>query len=311
MSKITIIVPVYFNELNLQPLSERLFALGNNREHEFEFIFVNDGSEDNSQEILKSFAQKDKRVKIIKLSRNFGSFVAILAGLRNMTGDCVAVISADLQDPPELIPEMIKEWRAGNKVVLAARKKRKDPLLVKWTSAVFYRLIKRFALKDMPDGGFDFFLIDRKVAEIITSSEEKNTSLVGLILWLGFKRKVLYYTREEREHGKSMWTLGKRLKYFIDSFVGFSYFPIRLASILGFVISFLGFLYILLIFYMNFFLVTPPTGWSALMVVILFTSGIQLLIFGVLGEYIWRNFDQTRKRPIYVIEETFGVDDPK
>lgn len=310
MAKISIVVPVYFNEPSLPSLFDRLFALTKANSHEFEFIFVDDGSKDNSHAVLKSYAEKDKRVKVIKLSRNFGSFVATLAGIRNMTGDCVTVISADLQDPPEMILDMVKEWQLGYKIVLGVRESREDPFISKVMASLFYKLMKRFAMPDMPLGGFDFFLIDKKVAGMISQLKEKNTSLAGLILWMGFERKILYYARKKREHGRSMWTFSKRFKFFIDSFTGFSYFPLRLASFLGIFISLCGFLYVLLIFYMYFFLITPPPGWSAMMVIILFTSGIQLLMLGVIGEYLWRNFDETRKRPVYIIDETVGVDDP-
>jgi dolichol-phosphate mannosyltransferase len=221
------------------------------------------------------------------------------------------VISADLQDPPEKIPEMLREWLNGYRVVLAVRQAREDTFWVRQASALFYRLMRKFALKDMPPGGFDFFLVDRRVADIISGMEEKNTSLIGLVLWTGFNRKLLYYTRREREHGRSMWTLTKKLKYFIDSFTAFSYSPIRLVSILGGLISFLAFLYIVLIFLMYFMGISTPSGWSATMVVILLTAGIQLILLGVIGEYLWRNFDETRKRPVYIIDHAVGIEKPK
>jgi len=310
MPKISIVIPVYFNELNLPSLMERLLALSKNSEFEFEYIFVDDGSKDKSFPLLQEIASKDDRVKLIKLSRNFGSFVASLAGIRNATGDCLTVISADLQDPPELILEMAKEWQSNGKVILAVRKDRKDSIFVKLTSSFFYWFMKKFVLSDMPLGGFDFFLIDKKVAQIVSQMQEKNTSLIGLILWLGFDRRIIYYTREKRDQGKSMWTFRKRFNYFIDSVTAFSYLPLRLASILGIIISSGGFLYIGYIFTM-YSQMNPPPGWAALMVVVLFVSGIQLIILGVIGEYLWRNFEETRKRPTYVIDETMRIDEPK
>jgi dolichol-phosphate mannosyltransferase len=183
--------------------------------------------------------------------------------------------------------------------------------MVKLTAFLFYWLMKKFILSDMPSGGFDFFLIDKKVAQIVSRSQEKNTSLIGLILWLGFDRKIIYYTRQKREVGKSMWTFRKKFKYFIDSITAFSYWPLRLASIFGIVISLGGFFYIGWIFYMYCFMVVTPPGWSALMVIVLFVSGIQLIMLGVIGEYLWRNFDETKKRPVYVVDETQGIDDPR
>ena len=310
MSKVSIIVPVYFNELNLPGLMDRLLALSNDNTYEFEYIFIDDGSGDNSYAILQEFSVKDSRIKVIKLSRNFGSFVASLAGIRNATGDCLTVISADLQDPPELIIEMVKEWKSGYKVVLAVREGRKDSLIVELTSSFFYWVLKKFVMSNMPPGGFDFFLIDKKVAQIVSRCQEKNTSLSGLILWLGFDRKLIHYNRTKRDLGKSMWTFRKRFKYFVDSITAFSYLPLRVASILGVAISIFGFLYIGYIFYLYFFIMIPPPGWSTIMVAILFISGIQLIILGVIGEYLWRNFDETRKRPVYVVDEAIGIKDP-
>jgi len=310
MPKISIIVPVYFNALNLPPLIERLLALSENRDFEYEYIFVDDGSGDNSYPILQDFAAKDSRIKVIKLSRNFGSFVASLAGIRNATGDCLTIISADLQDPPELILEMAKEWKSGYKVVLAVRKGRQDSWIVELTSSLFYWVMKKFIMSNMPSGGFDFFLIDKKVAQIVSRCQEKNTSLPGLILWLGFDRKLIHYNRAKRDLGKSMWTFRKRFEYFVDSITAFSYLPLRLASVLGVVISFCGFLYIGYIFYLYFFIMIPPPGWSTIMVVVLFVSGIQLIMLGMIGEYLWRNFEETRKRPVYVVDEAIGIKDP-
>jgi dolichol-phosphate mannosyltransferase len=290
---------------------ERLLALSENKDFEYEYIFVDDGSGDNSYSVLQEFAAKDNRIKVIKLSRNFGSFVASLAGIRNATGDCLTVISADLQDPPELIHEMAQEWEAGCKVVLAVRKKREDSFLSKLLSSIFYRFMKRFVMSDMPIGGCDFFLIDKKVAQIVSHLQEKNTSLTGLVLWLGFERKIIHYNRVKRELGKSMWTFRKKFKYFIDSITAFSYLPLRLASVLGVAISVFGFIYIGYIFYLYFFVMIAPPGWSTLMVVVLFVSGVQLIMLGVIGEYLWRNFDETRKRPVYVVDETLGIDDPR
>ena len=310
MSKVSIIIPVYFNESNLPPLMDRLLALSSDNTYEFEYIFIDDGSGDNSYAILQEFAAKDSRIKVIKLSRNFGSFVASLAGIRNATGDCLTIISADLQDPPELILEMAKEWKSGYKVVLAVRKGRKDSVIVELTSSFFYWVMKKFVMSNMPPGGFDFFLIDKKVAQIVSRCQEKNTSLVGLILWLGFDHKLIHYNRSKRDLGKSMWTFRKRFEYFVDSITAFSYLPLRLASILGVAISFCGFLYIGYIFYLYFFIMIPPPGWSTIMVVVLFVSGIQLIILGMIGEYLWRNFDETRRRPVYVVDEAIGIEDP-
>ena len=307
IKKISVVIPVYFNELNLPPLRERLLSALEPEEFDFEIVLVDDGSQDGSYSILKEFSAKDPRFKVIKLSRNFGSFIACLAGLRNITGDCAVVISADLQDPPELIPKMVQQWREGHKIVLAVREEREDSLAVRAMSAIYYKLMRRFALRNMPVGGFDFFLVDKVAVDIIANIKEKNTSLPGLVLWIGFPKKILYYTRKERELGRSMWTFSKKIKYFIDSFTAFSYFPLRLASLAGTATAILGFFYGLLTVVLQLFFHKAPEGWSALMVVVLVLGGIQLLTLGVIGEYLWRNFDEPRNRPAYIIEETVGI----
>src|SRR3979490_1152680 len=196
---------------------ERLVALADrNVEYKFEFVFVDDGSSDNSFEVLKELLSKDERVRIVKLSRNFGSNPAIIAGLAAATGDAVAAIAADLQDSPELIHDMLAHWRDGAKVVLAVREGRKDPGLTSLLSSVFYRLFRRFAIASMPRGGLDFFLLDRQVCDLIRTMHETNTYVMGLILWLGFKPVEIPYRRGPRlaQYGRSMWSISRRIKYF-------------------------------------------------------------------------------------------------
>jgi dolichol-phosphate mannosyltransferase len=306
MKKISIVIPVYFNELNLPHLFPRLLNVADqNSNYQFEFVFVDDGSGDLSYPLLREFAEKDNRAVVIKLSRNFGSFRAILAGLEYSTADCAAIISADLQDPPELIPQMIEKWEDGNKVVMAVRERREDHVISQYFSRIYYSLMRRFALKSMPIGGFDFVLIDRKIINILTTIKEKNTSLMGLILWSGFQQSIIHYTRRKREHGKSMWTLSKKIKYFIDSFVAFSYAPIRLFQFLGIGLSFLGFIYAVFISIRRIIYGFPVPGLSALLIIILVVGGVQLIMLGILGEYLWRNVDETKKRPVFIVESVF------
>jgi dolichol-phosphate mannosyltransferase len=243
-------------------------------------------------------------VRVIKLSRNFGSNAALLAGLDHARGEVIAAIAADLQDPPELIDDMLVHWRQGRKVVLAARQSRGDPLLTRLLASTFYFLFRRFAISTMPRQGFDFFLIDRQVCNLIKTIQESNTYLMGMILWLGFEPAVVYYHRQQRPEcfGRSMWSFTKKLKYFIDAFVAFSYVPVRAASLLGISLSVLGLLYALALLILRLFVGTPVVGWLSLMAVLLLVSGVQLLMTGILGEYLWRNLDETRRRPRFVIE---------
>jgi dolichol-phosphate mannosyltransferase len=306
MTLISLVVPVYHNANSLPDLLAKFQTLAHqNPDNTFEFIFVDDGSKDNSLAVLYELALTDKRVRVVKLSRNFGSNPAIMAGMSQARGAAVAAIAADLQDPPELIHEMLAHWRQGHKVILAARQERDDPGLTSLMADAFYALFRRFAIKTMPHRGFDFFLIDRQVSDLINAIQENNTYLMGLILWLGFDPQVLYYRRKEREkrYGRSMWTFAKKLKYFVDSFVAFSYFPVRAASLLGMSVSLGGLLYAAFIIWRRITIGEEIQGWTSLMVVLLVVSGAQMLLMGILGEYLWRNLDETRKRPRYIIEK--------
>lgn len=307
MAFISIVVPVYHNAASLPELLGRFreLAVSNPGDH-FEFVFVDDGSRDHSFAVLQTLQQSDERVRIIKLSRNFGSNAALLAGLDQARGEVIAAIAADLQDPPELIHDMLAHWRQGRRVVLAARQSRGDPLPTRLLASAFYFLFRRFALPNMPRLGFDFFLIDRQVCDLIKGIRESNAYLMGMILWLGFEPAILYYHRQQREErfGKSMWSLTKKLKYFIDAFVAFSYVPVRAASLLGIGLSVLGLLYAFALLILRLVGGIPVVGWLSLMAVLLVVSGVQLLMTGILGEYLWRNLDETRRRPRFVIDRT-------
>ncbi len=272
-------------------------------------MFVDDGSGDNSFNVLMGVAQDDPRVRVVKLSRNFGSNPAILAGLTYARGDCAVVITADLQDPPELIPQLVDVWREGNQVVLGARRGRSDPFVSRLFAAGFNRLFRRFVFSDFPPDGFDFMLIDRRVIDILVRLNEKNSYIFGQVLWVGFKRQVIYYDRVKRKHGYSRWTITKKIKHFIDAFAAFSYLPLRAASTLGFLLAALGFLYALFIIGLRLFKDIQVAGWASLTVVVLITSGAQLVLIGVLGEYLWRALDETRRRPPFIVESVLNIDD--
>ncbi len=307
MQKISIVAPVYYNEGSL-PLLHQRFAqcAAKEPDYTFEFIFVDDGSGDRSFEVLAALREMDSRIKVVKLLRNFGATIAVMAGLAHTSGDAVAVISADLQDPPEIILEMLAHWKRGVPAVYAARSNRDDPASVKMPASVFNWAFGRFAFKTWPRDGFDCFLIDRKVVNVINQCEEKNTHLPGLLMWSGFPYQMVYYERQKREHGKSRWNLQRRLKYFADAFTAFSYFPVRLCSALGIIVAVLGLLYALVVLTLTLLGFINIEGWSSLMIVVLVTSGLQMLMLGVLGEYLWRNSDETRRRPLYIVDQVVG-----
>lgn len=303
MSKLSIIIPVYFNEMNLDDLYLDLHQKVLSKIKDYELIFVDDGSEDKSYEIIQNLKSKDKKIKSLKLSRNFGSHAAILAGLNDCTGDCAVMKTADLQEPSEILLEMYEKWEKGNNVVLAIRQDRNDSLIGNFFSNMYYLLMRKFVLKNMPLGGFDCFLIDRKVIEVLRIMDEKNTSLMGQILWAGFKSDKIYYSRLKREKGKSRWTLKKKIKLVIDSVLSFTYLPIRVMTSVGLIFFLVSVLWALYIVYLKLNSGIELEGWTTLMVFNLFSSGLILLTLGIIGEYLWRNYDATRNRPTYIIED--------
>ena len=306
--KVSVVIPVYHNEASLALLHQRLAnAAAQVSQYEFEFLFVDDGSQDNSFGILKAIAAGDSRVKVLRLVRNFGSNAAILAGLTYAKGDCTVMITADLQDPPELIVDMVARWKEGAQVVLAARIERHDPLLSRISGDAFNWLFKRLVFPNFPSRGFDFWLADKKVIDHLVKTAGPNTYVMGLLLWLGYPMETVTYTRSERPYGKSQWTLGKKVKYFLDAFIGFSYFPLRLASVIGIALAILGFLYAAFIIVAKIVYGFPAEGWTSLMVVLLLVSGTQLVMLGVLGEYVWRNLDESRRRPVFLVGEVVGI----
>jgi polyisoprenyl-phosphate glycosyltransferase len=307
MKLFSIIIPVYYNELNLPETIPELLELQNSlQDYNFELIFVDDGSGDRSLSILREFQNKHPEIiKIVKLTRNFGSMAAIQAGLSIVKGDCVGIISADLQDPPELFIEMIQHWENDIKVVCAVRNEREESRLIRFFSTQYYALIRKFAIHNYPKGGFDFILADRQVIVEINKINEKNTNIMALIYWLGYEPVLLPYKRKAREKGTSRWTLSKKIKLFIDTFVAFSYFPIRLLSVIGFLVAGGAFIYGVIIFLFWLFVGIEVLGYVPIMIVLTITSGIQMTMLGILGEYLWRTLDEARERPTFVIDAVF------
>lgn len=307
MPKLSIIIPCYFNELNIPVTTEKLLAneLLFEEEVSFEYVFIDDGSGDNTWEALSDFknSQAPEKVKLIKLAGNFGSYNAILAGMKHATGNCNVIITADLQDPPELMVEMYKHWKAGLKLVIANRTDRKDPFFSKLFAKSFQYIIKKFALKELPDGGFDFVFFDEQLRDEVVKLDEKNTNTLYLFVWMKYAYVSIPYQRKERELGKSRWTFSKKLKLFIDSFVSFSFFPIRLITSVGFILGIASIAYASFIIYNKFIGNIQIPGWSGLMVIVLLVSSFQMIALGILGEYVWRTLDASRKRPNYVIDK--------
>ena len=305
--RFSIVVPIYYNELNIPDTVPQLLALEREAPgYELELVFVDDGSGDRSLELLLDFQRRyPERIKVVKLTRNFGSMAAIQAGLSLATGDCVGMIAADLQDPPELFLEMLRHWENGTKAVLAVRSDREESASQKFFANSYYALIRRFALAGYPEGGFDFFLVDRQVVGDIIGIREKNTNLMSLIFWLGYRPVMLPYVRRGRRKGVSRWTLGKKVKLFVDSFVAFSYVPIRFLSAMGLLVATSAFLYGGYVFFSWAAMDIPVKGYAPTVILIALTSGVQMVMLGVLGEYLWRTLDETRKRPPYVIDQVF------
>lgn len=308
--KLSLIIPVLNEEENVHHVLEALdAAFKNEADTELEIVFVDDGSSDQTFEVISGMAKRDSRLRAIRFSRNFGSHAALLAGFEKCTGDAAAYLAADLQDPPSVLCAMLKNWREGSAVVWGTREKRDDPMSVRLFSFVYSTLMQRFALKTMPSTGLDLCLIDRKVINAIVAIREKNTSIFGLILWSGFPQVFVPYARQARQRGQSRWTLGKKIKLVVDSFVAFSFFPIRLVTYFGIGLSLLGFLYGIFVVFNTLINGSPVQGWSTIVVLVVMLSGVQLLMLGVVAEYLWRTFDETRSRPPFIIRDMLGFTD--
>jgi len=305
-TKISVVIPCYYNQDNIPVTikelkdNESLFP----EEVIFEYVFVDDGSRDNTWQALQTIKrQYSDQITIIKLAGNVGSYTAILAGLTHATGDCFTVLAADLQDPPELILKMYEHWKNGIKLIMANREDREDPLSQKLFSNSYHYLMRKLAIKDIPEGGFDFVFFDAQLRDEVVKMQEKNTNTLYLLPWMGYEYVTLPYVRKKREIGVSRWTLSKKIKLFIDSFVSFSYFPIRAISVTGLSLGFLALAYGLFILVAKLFSNIHLEGWSTLMIVILFIGAFQMMALGIIGEYVWRSLDSSRKRPLYIVED--------
>ncbi len=302
--KISIIIPVYYNEANLIPLFEDIKKkIIDVIDYEYEIVMVNDGSEDASYAVMERLSEQDSHIKIISLSRNFGSHAAILCGLSKCSGDCAIVKAADLQEPTELVLEMVESWKKGNNVVLAVRQGRKEGILQKLFANTYYWMVRKAALSTMPKGGFDVYLLDRKVINVLLALDEKNSALTGQILWSGFKTDIVYYVRLARKIGKSRWTFKKKIKLVADTLFSFSTLPITLVTSIG-TFSFVGsIIWALIEIICKLSGIIEVSGFTTLFIFNLFSFGVIMLTLGILGGYLWRTFDASRNRPTFIIEK--------
>lgn len=307
MRKISIVVPVYFNEPSLPPLFEALLSIERallKKNVEMELIFVDDGSGDDSLAELFKIKKRRESTKVIKLARNFGSAHASKTGLQFVTGDCFLMLAADLQDPPELILEMVDKWLQGAKFIICKRTSRVDPLTSKLFGWIFYKLVRFFVAGDYPSRGFDLALMDRALLPYLQNSS-KNIYPPLFAYWLGFQPEVILYVRQKRAFGKSRHTLSKRVKIFLDALLGFSVVPIRLISLIGFIVAFISFSYGILIVVNTFRGKAEVRGFATIVAILSFLLGLIIIMLGVIGEYIWRIFDEVNKRPESVIDEIY------
>lgn len=305
MKKVSILIPAYNEEAVLEKLFSRLGTLANNNKgYDFEFLFVNDGSRDNTLEIIKDYAEKDSRVSYLNLSRNFGKEIAMIAGLDHVTGDATVIIDADLQDPPELIPKMITFWEKGYDDVYAKRRSRDgESWFKKSSSRLFYRTLQKVSDVTIQEDTGDFRLLDRRAVEALKGFRESQRYTKGMFSWIGFNKKEILYDRDERAAGTTKWNYFKLLNLAIDGLTSFTTAPLRISTVLGILVSIATFIYLLVLVIRTILFGTDLGGYPSMMAVILFLGGVQLLSIGIIGEYVGKIFNETKQRPLYFVEE--------
>ena len=305
MKTITVMIPAYNEQEVLSSLFKRLDFLSKSAEkYEFEFLFINDGSHDKTLEMIMRQSKKDPRISYINLSRNFGKEVAMMAGIDHAQGDAMVIIDADLQDPPELIPEMIHYWEQGYDDVYARRKSRKgETWLKKKTSSWYYKLLQSSTSVPIQVDTGDFRLLSRRCIDALKQFRESQRNTKALFSWIGYKKKEILYDRDPRIAGETKWNYRKLVNLAIDGITSFTTAPLRIATLFGFFISFLAFCWIIYLLVRPLFGISTGAGYSSLMAVVLFLGGVQLLSLGIIGEYIGRIFVETKHRPLYLIEE--------
>ncbi|MBQ7036264.1 MAG: glycosyltransferase family 2 protein [Clostridia bacterium] len=304
---ISVVIPLYNEEEVLTETHARLSAVMRSVGEAYELIFVNDGSRDKTPEIAAGLCEKDPHARLISFSRNFGHQIAITAGMDYAVGDAVILIDADLQDPPELIPEMIKKWKEGYHVVYGKRIKRNgETAFKKFTAKLYYRFLRRMTDVNIPTDTGDFRLMDRKVCEAMKKLGERNRYVRGLVSWVGFRQYGLEYIREERFAGKTKYPLKKMLRLAMDGITSFSNKPLKLATYMGFFLSGLSFIYLLVVLSQKLFGYPTAWGWASLLAVQLFFNGVMLIMLGIIGTYIGRIYEESKGRPLYIVREEIG-----
>ncbi len=304
MKRISFVLPVYRNEhaVTLTYQQIRRVMTAELQRYGYEIVFVDDGSDDGSPAELAAIKAGDEHVRVVTFTRNFGQMAAILAGLKQASGDLIIQLSADLQDPIALVPQMVTEHERGSEVVACHREHREDPWSRRVTSRALYAIL-RLSLPQIPAGGFDYILLDRKVVDAFNAVEVRNRFFQGDVLWFGYKTTFIPYTRPKRTIGRSQYTFSKKLKNSIDAILDSSYLPIRFMSLLGVLTAFVGFLYAVDIVYGRLRHNIPFTGWAPIMILILVIGGVLMLMLGIIGEYIWRIYDEVKGKPNYVVRQ--------
>ena len=311
MKKISVVIPMYYEELVAQTCYDRVSKVLEklNKKYDYEIIFVNDGSQDKTMEILERIAKKNSRVKIISFARNFGHQAAVTAGLKYVSGDAIVIMDADLQDPPELIPDMMKCWEEGYEVIYGKRKSRDGESAFKLlTAKAFYATINKLSDVDIPKNTGDFRLVDKKVVDVINSLPEHNKFLRGLFSWVGFKQYAYEYERKERFAGKTKYPLKKMLKLASDGIISFSTKPLKIIGGLGIfsvIISFIILIYSIVSFTCK--LNNLTAGWTSIMCTVTFLGGVILISLWMIAEYIARIYDETKQRPQYIVDRTINI----
>ena len=311
MKKISLVIPMYYEEQVAEECYKRVSkVLKGLKDYDYEIIFVNDGSKDKTLPILEKIADKDKKVKIVSFSRNFGHQAAVTAGLKYVTGDAVVIMDADLQDPPEIVPDMLKKWEEGYEVIYGKRKKRDGESAFKLlTAKAFYATLNKLSDVEIPKDTGDFRLVDRKVVDVVNSLPEHNKFLRGLFSWVGFKQYPYEYERKERFAGKTKYPLKKMLKLAKDGILGFSTKPLKIVGglgILSVVVSIIILIYAILSFAFSWNNLTA--GWTSIMCTMTFLGGIILISLWMIGEYIARIYDETKQRPQYIVDKKINID---
>ena len=313
MSVISVLVSIYKNEGNIIPFYEdfitNIVPFIKSHGDDYELIMINDDSPDSSWQIMKDIVMQDNHIKLIRLSRNFGAVAATFTGLQYASGDCITVKSCDLQEPASLTIDMYREWKNGAKTIFAVRSDRNDSFWGDIASKLYYLIVRKMIDHSMPKGGFDIYMIDKDVKDQIVKMNDKNSNIALQLMWLGFHPQKIYYTRLKRKIGKSSWTFSKKMKYFIDSLIAFSYVPIRAMSMFGIIFVVFALIFGLQVIWAKLTGHINVPGYTTLLVILLFSAGMIMFTLGIIGEYIWRTMEASRNRPMSVVRDAINFGD--